>query len=801
MYKNYLLIALRNIRKQTFYSFINIFGLTIGISACLLIGMYVVDELSYDQFHSNIDNIYRIGLHGKIQGQEIETSNSNPVMIDAMVREIPGVESGIRVRQIGDIVFKNEDIAFTEDQVLFADSNFFEFFSFKLISGEADRVLDQPNTMVLTSEMAEKYFGQEDAVGKILTVGNDRTEYKVTGIAEKAPSNSHLKYNAILSMKTIEEQMNQNGWTSNFLYNYYLKDENSRVEDIDAKLEVLTVERVGPELQQFMGVDFEEFKKSGGEYGYYSYPMKDTHLRAGFTDDMEPNGDMMYVYIFSIVGAFILLIACINFMNLSTARSAGRSKEVGMRKALGSYRQQLIGQFISESIIYSLIATILAVILAYLVLPQFNFISGKELVFENFITTQSILGMIVLAIIVGVIAGSYPAFYLTSFKPVEVLRGKVKAGMKSKGIRSSLVVFQFWISIILIVCTSVVYNQLQYMQDKNLGFEKENVLVLRNAFRLDNNMMPFKNSLEGYTGIKAVSYTDNVFPGVNNTTVFRDAQSDIDHLMGSYFADWDHQKALNFEVVEGRYFSKDFPSDSSVVLINEAAMREMGWESIDGMQIMKFFGDEPEKVPVIGVIKDFNFESLKENIRPIVLSFTERGNNILVRFEGSSKDVLTATEKLWKENAPGEPFEYTFLDENYDELFRAEQRLGTIFSLFTALAIFIACLGLFALASFMAEQRTKEIGIRKAMGATIFNLTGLLSREFTKLVGISFLLAIFPSYYFMGKWLNGFAYREEMSVWIFVVAGVLSLLIAWITVSYQALKAAIADPVKSLKYE
>jgi putative ABC transport system permease protein len=472
-----------------------------------------------------------------------------------------------------------------------------------------------------------------------------------------------------------------------------------------------------------------------------------------------------------------------------------------MRKALGSYRQQLIGQFISESIIYSLIATILAVILAYLVLPQFNFISGKELVFENFITTQSILGMIVLAIIVGVIAGSYPAFYLTSFKPVEVLRGKVKAGMKSKGIRSSLVVFQFWISIILIVCTSVVYNQLQYMQDKNLGFEKENVLVLRNAFRLDNNMMPFKNSLEGYTGIKAVSYTDNVFPGVNNTTVFRDAQSDIDHLMGSYFADWDHQKALSFEVVEGRYFSKDFPSDSSVVLINEAAMREMGWESIDGMQIMKFFGDEPEKVPVIGVIKDFNFESLKENIRPIVLSFTERGNNILVRFEGSSKDVLTATEKLWKENAPGEPFEYTFLDENYDELFRAEQRLGTIFSLFTALAIFIACLGLFALASFMAEQRTKEIGIRKAMGATIFNLTGLLSREFTKLVGISFLLAIFPSYYFMSKWLSGFAYREEMSVWIFVVAGVLSLLIAWITVSYQALKAAIADPVKSLKYE
>lgn len=795
------MIALRNIRKQTFYSFINIFGLTIGLSACLLIGMYVTDELSYDKFHENAENIYRIGLQGKIQGQDLHVSNSNGVMIEAMHREIPGVLGGIRVQQVGDIVFKYEEKGFAEEQVFFADSNYFEFFSFNLENGEASTVLDEPNTVVLTSEMAEKYFDEDDPIGKILIIGNDETAYKVTGIASKAPSNSLIKFDAILSMKSIEEGVEQNGWTSNFLHNFYLKDENTRVEDIDVKLGELTYKYVGPELERFMGVNFDEFLEAGGEYGYYSYPLLDTHLKSGFTDDLGPNGDITYVYIFGAVGAFILLIACINFMNLSTARSAGRAKEVGMRKTLGSYRQQLIGQFLSESVLYSFVSALLAIGVAYLTLPQFNFISGKEIVFSDYVGLEFFIGIIVVSLMVGVIAGSYPAFYLTSFKPVEVLRGKVKAGMKSQGVRSFLVVFQFWISIMLIVCTAVVYQQLIYMQNKNLGFDKHNIMVVRNTNRLDNNRIPFKNAIETNSNIKISSYTNNVFPGVGNTTVFRDAQAETDHLMGSYFADYDHQETMNFELVEGRFFSKDFPSDSTAVLINESAKLELGWESIEGMKLMNYFGNEPSTDRVIGVIKDFNFESLKEDIRPLVLSLTDRSNNLMIRYEGSSKEAVEATGILWDEYASGETFEYEFLDENYDALFRAEERLGSIFSIFTALAIFIACLGLFALASFMAEQRTKEIGIRKAMGATIPNLASLLSKEFTKLVIIAFVLSIFPSYYFMNKWLDGFAYKQDIGVWLFIGAGVLSLLIALVTVSYQALKAALSNPVDSLKYE
>jgi putative ABC transport system permease protein len=763
--------------------------------------MYVIDELSYDKFHENAENIYRIGLQGKVQGQEIQTSNSNGVMIEAMHREIPGVLGGIRVRQIGDIVFKYEEKGFAEEQVFFADSNFFEFFSFDLEKGEASTVLDEPNTVVLTQETAEKYFSEEDPIGKMLAIGNDETAYKVTGIAKKAPSNSLIKFDAILSMKTIEEGVEQNGWVSNFLHNFYLKDENTRIEDIDTKLDELTYKYVGPELERMMGINFDEFIESGGEYGYYSYPLLDTHLKSGFTDDLGPNGDITYVYIFGAVGAFILLIACINFMNLSTARSAGRAKEVGMRKTLGSYRQQLIGQFLSESILYSLVSALLAVGVAYLTLPQFNYISGKEIIFSDYVGVEFFLGIVIVSLMVGVIAGSYPAFYLTSFEPVEVLRGKVKAGMKSQGVRSFLVVFQFWISIMLIVCTAVVYQQLIYMQNKNLGFDKHNVMVVRNANRLDNNRMPFKNAIENNSNIKISSYTNNVFPGVGNTTVFRDPLSETDHLMGSYFADYDHQQTMNFELVEGRFFSKDFPSDSTAVLINEAAMLELGWESIDGKELTNYFGAEPSPDRVIGVIKDFNFESLKLDIRPLVLSLTERANNLMIRYEGSSKEAVEATEMLWQEHASGETFEYEFLDENYDALFRAEERLGSIFSIFTALAIFIACLGLFALASFMAEQRTKEIGIRKAMGATIPNLASLLSKEFTKLVIIAFVLSIFPSYYFMNKWLDGFAYKQDIGVWLFIGAGVLSLLIALITVSYQALRAAVSNPVDSLQYE
>ncbi len=802
MLKNYLLVAFRNIKKNKLYSIINIFGLTIGLSVCILIGMYVSDELSYDTMHTNVEDIYRVTLKGKIAGQEIHTSNSCPPLANALIEEVSGIESSTRIRTIGDIVIRNGDDSYAESNVIYADSNFFQFFSFKLLEGDQTTALTEPNTIVLTKKLADKYFPQGDAIGNMLSIGSQRSEYKITGIAENFPSNSHIKFDAILSQITVElSSQSYQGWTNNFLFSYYRKNKNTSVEDIDTRLEELVYKYVGEEISQFMGVSFDEFLAQGNEYAYMSYPMIDTHLYSVTDDDMEANGDITYVYIFGAIGLFILLIACINFMNLSTAKSAGRAKEVGLRKTLGSDRGSLIGQFLAESLIFSLISTLLAVVLAYILLPQFNLISGKTLIFENYTGPLFYVGIISVSVVVGLLAGSYPAFYLTAFKPSEVLRGKVKSSMKSGSIRSSLVVFQFWISIILIIATGIVYQQISFMQNKNLGLDKQNVLVISSTGKLDTDIIPFQNAVNAVPGVVISSFTNNVFPGVNNTTVFQDVHSESEYLMGSYFADWDHLEALNLELVDGRFFSRDFPSDSTAVIINEAAVKEFGWESGVNNEIMNFFGDSPQKVKVVGVVKDFNFESLKTQIRPMVINFGTNSNNLLIKYEGESSRMVENLETNWKEFAPGEPFEYAFLDENYDQLFRTEQRLGSLFSLFTILAIFIAALGLFALASFMAEQRTKEIGIRKALGASLPSLTALLSKEFTKLVLIAFVLAVFPTWYFMEKWLDGFVYRDQLSIWIFAGAGLLAILVSWLTVGYQALRAAVANPVDSLKYE
>jgi putative ABC transport system permease protein len=802
MFKNYLRVALRSIKKNKLYAFINIFGLSMGLCMSILISMYVIDEISYDKMHANVEDIYRVTLKGKIAGQEIHTSNSCPPLVHALEEEVAGVEAATRIRTIGDIVFRHETEAYAEQNVVFADPNFFQFFSFPLLEGDLTSVLSEPNTIVLTRKLANKYFPEGDAVGQMLSVGSDRTEYKITGVAENSPSNSHIKFGALLSQVTSErDNQSYQGWTNNFLFTYYRKNKETNLEDIDARLVELVHKYVGDEIAQFMGVSFDEFLAQGNQYEYVSYAMIDTHLYAETDDDMEANGDIMYVYIFSAIGVFILFIACINFMNLSTAKSAGRAKEVGLRKTLGSQRKTLIGQFLAESLMYSMISMVLAVLFAYILLPQFNFISGKEMLFSQFTTPVFVAAVLVIAVIVGLLAGSYPAFYLTSFSPSEVLRGKIKSGMKSGSIRSSLVVFQFWISIVLVICTGVVYQQISFMQEKNLGLDRENVLVISITGKLESNMIPFQNAVNATSEVVSSSFTDNVFPGVNNTTVFQDVHSEQEYLMGSYFSDWDHLATINLTLTEGRFFSRDFPSDSLAVIVNEAAVKEFGWDKGEGKEIMNFFGQNPSKVKVIGVVKDFNFESLKTNIRPMVINFTKTANNLLVKYDGSSEQLLKNIEANWKEFAPGEPLEYAFMDENYDQLFREEQRLGRLFSLFTVLAIFIASLGLFALASFMAEQRTKEIGIRKALGASTQSLTALLSKEFTKLVLISFVLAVFPTWYFMGQWLDGFVYRDTLSVWVFLGAGLLAIITAWLTVGYQALKASVANPVDSLKYE
>lgn len=799
MLRNYFKVALRNILKHKFFSLINILGMTIGVTACLLIVLYVTDELSYDQFHTDAGRIYQVGLHGKIGDQDIRTSNTCGPLAEAMVEEMPEVEEATRLSAtFNRPAIKYGDKSFTEERVMWADSNFFEFFTFELLQGDPKTALKEPNTMVVTEAIAKKYFGDEAAVGKIVTFGNQNTSYTVTGVVKGAPSNSHFHFNILLS-SAGNENMRNGIWLNNYLFTYFKLKPNASLEAVNRKYEQLVEKYVGPEVEQYMGMSIKQMKEKGGAYGYYSTSLTDIHLHSTSQGDIEPGGNLMYIYFFSGIGLFIVFIACINFMNLSTARSAGRAKEVGLRKTLGSLRSQMIGQFLSESIIYSFAAVVLSFIACYLLLPYFNLLSGKELGMEVLLDPVFIGGAAALVLVVGLIAGSYPAFYLTSFNAVEVLKGKVRAGMKSKGVRSFLVVFQFALSIVLIIFTLVVYQQLSFMSEKSMGIDKENILVITNTDRLRGNKDAFKNSLAGQTSVQKLSYTNNSFPGVNNTTVFRANGSEQDHIMGIYFADYDHQDVMKFELKEGRYFSEEFPSDSTAIILNEAAVKEFGYQNPIGEEI--FYAPTKENLKVIGVVKNFNFESFKDQVRPLSIRLARNSSTLLVRYQGSATTLVSSVEKLWRENAGNEPLEFTFLDQEFDQLFRAEQRVGDLFTIFSVLAIFIASLGLFALAAFTSEQRTKEIGIRKAMGASVLSLTLLLSREFTKLVIIAFIPAAVLGWWVSNEWLGSFVYRIDVSPWVIILSGVSAILIAWLTVSYQSIKAAAINPVQSLRYE
>ncbi|MBX2917267.1 MAG: ABC transporter permease [Cyclobacteriaceae bacterium] len=803
MFKNFITVALRNILKHKFYSFINIAGLVIGMACCLFIFIYVQDELSFDKFHKDYQNIYRVGLHGKIAGQEIYTSNSCIPLGPSMTTEIPGVEEMLRVIQATSgtgLPVRYEEQVFMEEKVLYADSNFFSFFTFELLQGDARTVLSEPNSIVLTEATAKKYFPVTDAIGKTLLAGNDKLPLKVTGIAKQSPGNSHLRFNAVISYQTVEKSFYQ-GWTGNSIQTYFKKAAATSLTQINSKLEDMVEKYVGKELEEGLGIKFDEFRKQGGIYSYIAYALEDTHLRSVFLDDLEPSGNITYVYIFSGIGVFILILACINFMNLSTARSAGRAKEVGLRKSLGSQRAQMIGQFLSESFVYGIIALIISIGVSFLLLPQFNLLAGKQLTLQALLSPGFILVAFLLVLCVGILAGSYPAFYLTSFNPAEVLKGKVRAGLKSKGVRSSLVVLQFAVSTFLILATVVVFKQLNFMQNKNLGLDKQNVIIVNNTSRLGDNRKAFKELVESQSGVTVSSYTNNIFPGINNTTVIREKGKEIDHLVALYYADWDHLEVMKFEMKEGRFFSRDIGSDTIAAVINEAAVREYGFENPLGEELTDFNSEKPQNVRIVGVVKDFNFESLRSTVRPVVIRLTDQSRQFMIRYEGDPSNVVSAIESHWKELAPGEPFEYNFLDQNFDSMFRAELQLRNIFITFSSLAIVIACLGLFALAAFTTEQRTKEIGVRKALGASVFGLTLLLSKEFTRLVLLAIVPALVGGWFVSRWWLSDFTFKVEISIWIFVGCGLAAIAIAWLTVAYQSIKAAQSNPINSLRYE
>jgi putative ABC transport system permease protein len=805
---NYLKIALRNIQRQKFYAFINITGLTIGFITSLLIVLYIVDEFSYDKFHNDAELIYRVNLFGRMSGQEFNSCYTSAPVAASFAEEIPEVEEVCRITQWEDITVEYIEDAYTEKTVLLADSNFFDFFNFNLIQGDPKTVLSKPFSLVLTETVANKIFGyagpgDSSPIGQNLEFGIDKWTCTITGIVENPPPNSHFHFSMILSMGSWDYSRSP-VWVSNSLLTYIKLNENANWQDVEAKFPGMVRKYIGPQVQQYLGISFDEFLEQGGAYGFYLQPLLDIHFSPEVDLHLEPGGNMNTIYLLIAIVIFIIVIACINFMNLSTARFSGRAKEVGVRKSVGGSISSLRFQFLMESVFYTLISLILAQIVLMFILPQFNVLSGKLLTIRVLYNFYYLTGILFLVFIVGLLAGSYPAFYLTSFRPVEVLRGRIKSGMKSKGIRRILVIFQFTMSIGLIICTLLIYKQLQYLQNKDFGFDKNNVLVIRNAESLGSSKIAFKEELLKLPEVLNASVCNLVPPDVNYSDVFRPRGEDTQERGSNYcIVDEDLLKTLKLSMVDGRFFSKEFPSDSRAVVINEAAARLLGWENPVGQKLQTFWKEDDEDVrEVIGVVKDYNFQSLEEEITSLVIFLGTEGNNLLVRLTpGDVNRKINLIQSKWKSFAHGASFDYSFIADNFNAKFRKEQQLSKIFLVFTCLAIIIASLGLLGLATFTAEQRSKEIGIRKAMGASSNGIVKLMSMEYLKLIFISFIIAIPLSYGMINWWLKNFAYKTNLGVISFLIGGVIALFIAILSVGYQSIKAASRNPVDSLRYE
>ena len=801
MIKNYFTIALRNLLKQRFYAILNILGLSIGIASCLLILLYVADELSYDRFHTKADRIYRVGLNGKIAGQDMHVAVTCPPLAEATVSEFPEVEMATRLSALENEVVRYEDVVYAENEVFFADSNFFSMFDYRLLEGDPKTALKEPNTLVMTESTARKYFGQENPLGKMLTVGDDNVTYTVSGVVEDLPENAHFHFDILYAMAALDISK-QDIWLSNSFYTYLMLGEKANASTLESKLTFLVEKYVGPQIQQYMGISPNEFEQQGGKYGYFLQPLTNIHLHSNLKGEMEPNGNITYVYVLLAIAVFIIFVACINFMNLTTARSANRAQEIGVRKSLGSLRRDLIMQFLIESTLMSMLSFLVAIALTSIFIVPFNALSGKSIDLDTIQLSWLVTGAVILMILVGLIAGSYPAFYLSSFRPVEVLKGKIRGGTKSSIIRNILVVFQFAISVVLIVCTVLVYQQLEHISSKNLGFDKENILVVSNGSGLEDKVQIFRQNVTNETQVVNASVSTAIMPYIENTTVFRPEGSDEDHILTIYAVDYEHLPTLKMSLKEGRNFSPDFSTDTAALVLNEAAVRELGFDHPIGQKLTYFDSDGSSTLQVIGVVKDFNYQSLRNDVLPIAMTLSRRGEYVAIRIRpGQVKRSVDIIQSKWEGQFPNEPFEYSFLDQDFDALFRAEQRLGKISIVFTTLAMFIACLGLLGLVAYITEQRTKEIGIRKVMGASTISIVGLFSKDLMILVFIAISIAIPISYWTMNSWLDNFAYRINISAETFVIAGLVVMVVAWLAVIVPLFKAAKSDPAHSLRSE
>ena len=794
-------------QKHSGYLILNITGLTIGLTSFLLITIYVLRELSYDRFHKNYENTYRIKVKGVMAGATLDQAITSAPMAKTLLADYPEILHAVRINRSGAWLVKYGENRFNEDGVLFADSSFFSVFDFKLISGDPKTALVNPRSMILTEKFARKYFGNEDPMGKRISLEADTNFYTITGVIQNIPANSHFKFDMLGSLNSLGDSRSEM-WLNHNYYTYIVLKDGIRKSSMEAKFPEVVLKYVGPQIKKFIGITIEDFNKAGNQFGYELEPLKDIHLKGAPQYQIEPSGSLTTVYIFGVIALLILLIAIINYINLATAKSAGRAKEVGIRKVSGSDKTGLILQFVGESMIIVTIAMVIASLFVLVLTPAFNHLIGKEISLRLFSGYKGILGLIALIVVVGTAAGAYPAFVLASFNPIEVLKGTLNPGSISKTLRGILVVFQFTVSIVIIIGAFVVYRQLNFMTSTDMGFVKDNLLVIRRPDALGKKLESFKEQVLQIPGVDKIANATAV-PGTNNfnnNAFFLDNDpTKATFLINQDLVSFGFAEVLGIKLAEGRVFSKEYGTDTMAIMINERAVKALGLTDPVGKYILR--PSSPgnfDRLRIVGVMKDFNIASLHDKITPVCFTLM-RGNYegyLCIRLNGkNTQGAIIAIESAWKDYTNRQPFQYSFFADEFNKNYETEYKTGRIFILFSVLAIFIACLGLIGLITYMTAVRTREVGIRKTFGASKNIIVNLLSREVVVLILISSIVAYPIAFFGIKYWLESFAEKIHVSPFIYIIASIIGLTIGWLSIMYQALKAAGSNPAESLRYK
>ena len=806
----FLKLFFRNVLRNKTYTFLNILGLAIGMAGFIIIMLWVKNELSYDGYNLMADRIYRMNMYTRLNGYEGTSAYCPPPLAGALIKDYPEIEKTVRFRDYGKAIIKYNKTSYSEYNIIYADSSVFGIFTIPVIRGNAGNALTVPHTIALSESTAKKYFGNEDPINKILKFDN-QTDYRVTAVYKDIPKASHFHFDFIASLYSAPEYM-QNIWLSNNFQTYALLKKNADPDAFEKKMPQLVERYVAPQAAQALGTTWDKLLGKGLLIKFSIENLRNIHLRTDITGGFEAGGDIKFVYIFILIAVFIILLACINFTNLSTARSSTRLKEVGIRKVFGVQRSKLSIQFMMESLLIVFMAYIIAMVLTEISLPFFNKLTEKSLSI-NYFDIGFIGGVIGLIFVISILAGSYPAIYLSSFRPISILKGEMVTGRKRTYFRSILVVGQFTISLILLSSVLILNKQMKFIQDKNLGYNKEQLLVIKNTNLLNKNIEVFKNRLTTNPQILSVSVS-GFLPSPsnrNNGSIWRDGVMSNDPLLFThFFVDYEYLKTFDMKIVSGRGFSKEFSTDSSAIVINQAAVKLLGWKEPLGRKIgailkSDFDVNKPvlDVYTIIGVVEDFNYSSLHEPVQALAMYLKGSSEIITCRIRPGTSvtGIVSFLRTQWNENAPDQPFEYDFVEDSLHRQYGGELRLGKLLGIFTGLAFFVSCLGLFGLALFASEQRKKEIGLRKVNGSGIGQIVWSLTADFTKLILIASVIACPVSYYLMHKWLQNFAYRTDISWWIFALTIIISCMIALVTIGYQSYRAAATNPVNILRAE